>query len=207
MSTDIIIPEPLRAKARELALPDSLAIDLLAAYSPFAIAGGEVRGSGTFIGEVMLGSGVQVNAEGFSDSTGTLTVNGDLHSQANYFFELGGTGSGEFDLFQLNGNAFFNGGSFTFSFVDGYLGHAGDTWQFMRASSFTGWNSIAWTVTGLGGGLNYEYGFTDNYAYLRLNSANVAPVPEPETYAMMLAGLGLLAFVARRRKYGSLFPR
>lgn len=29
---------------------------------------------------------------------------------------------------------------------------------------------------------------------------NVAPVPEPETYAMMLAGLGLLGVVARRRR-------
>ncbi len=29
---------------------------------------------------------------------------------------------------------------------------------------------------------------------------NAAPVPEPETYAMMLAGLGLMGFVARRRK-------
>lgn len=28
----------------------------------------------------------------------------------------------------------------------------------------------------------------------------VMPVPEPETYAMMLAGLGLLGFLARRRK-------
>jgi probable HAF family extracellular repeat protein len=27
-----------------------------------------------------------------------------------------------------------------------------------------------------------------------------APVPEPETYAMMLAGLGLLGLTARRRK-------
>jgi len=27
-----------------------------------------------------------------------------------------------------------------------------------------------------------------------------APIPEPETYAMMLAGLGLIGFVARRRK-------
>jgi hypothetical protein len=27
-----------------------------------------------------------------------------------------------------------------------------------------------------------------------------APIPEPETYAMMLAGLGLLGFAARRRK-------
>ncbi len=33
---------------------------------------------------------------------------------------------------------------------------------------------------------------------LQFNSA--APVPEPETYAMMLAGLGLLGIVARRRR-------
>jgi hypothetical protein len=43
MTTDIIIPEPLRAKARELALPDSLAGDLLAAYAPYAVAGGEIK--------------------------------------------------------------------------------------------------------------------------------------------------------------------
>ncbi len=30
---------------------------------------------------------------------------------------------------------------------------------------------------------------------------NLAPVPEPETYAMLLAGLGLLGVVARRRKH------
>jgi hypothetical protein len=29
---------------------------------------------------------------------------------------------------------------------------------------------------------------------------NLAPVPEPETYGMMLAGLGILGFLARRRK-------
>ncbi len=31
---------------------------------------------------------------------------------------------------------------------------------------------------------------------------NVSPVPEPETYALMLAGLGLLGWQARRRKAG-----
>ncbi len=30
--------------------------------------------------------------------------------------------------------------------------------------------------------------------------AVIAPSPEPDTYAMMLAGLGLMGFVARRRK-------
>lgn len=31
-------------------------------------------------------------------------------------------------------------------------------------------------------------------------NVEVAPVPEPETYGMMLAGLGLVGFMARRRK-------
>ncbi|MDP1672545.1 MAG: FxDxF family PEP-CTERM protein, partial [Burkholderiales bacterium] len=30
--------------------------------------------------------------------------------------------------------------------------------------------------------------------------SSVSAIPEPETYAMMAAGLGLLGFVARRRK-------
>jgi hypothetical protein len=30
--------------------------------------------------------------------------------------------------------------------------------------------------------------------------ASISPVPEPETFAMLLAGLGVLAAVARRQK-------
>lgn len=52
---------------------------------------------------------------------------------------------------------------------------------------FTGtFNSLSWTNPTA----ENWYGFT----------VGVAAVPEPETYAMMLAGLGLMGFVARRRR-------
>ena len=33
-----------------------------------------------------------------------------------------------------------------------------------------------------------------------LDNVSVTAVPEPETYALFIAGLGLMGFVARRRK-------
>jgi hypothetical protein len=41
---------------------------------------------------------------------------------------------------------------------------------------------------------------TDN----AFESANfsITPIPEPETYALMMAGLGVMGFVARRRRKG-----
>jgi len=43
-----------------------------------------------------------------------------------------------------------------------------------------------------------------NVTYLNGNPSQdqlfITPVPEPEIYAMMAAGLGLMGFVARRRK-------
>ena len=47
---------------------------------------------------------------------------------------------------------------------------------------------IRGAVTGSGGG---------SYAGV----LNLTPVPEPETYAMLLAGLGLVGFISRRRQF------
>jgi hypothetical protein len=40
---------------------------------------------------------------------------------------------------------------------------------------------------------------TYNHAFV-IDNLSVSAVPEPETYAMMLAGLGLMGFMGRRRK-------
>ena len=48
---------------------------------------------------------------------------------------------------------------------------------------------------------NVQQGFA-NFApaFDSVNAQFTAPIPEPEIYAMMLAGLGVLGFVARRKK-------
>ena len=59
------------------------------------------------------------------------------------------------------------------------------TWSSSFLNVPTSFENMAVHVQGLGGGESQWYSLT--------------PVPEPETYAMFLAGLGLLGAVARRR--------
>lgn len=80
----------------------------------------------------------------------------------------------------------------------------------------TGFSFLAGTISGLtfesinpGENSSYLLLYTNATTYSRsmasvidgsvASAATFAPVPEPETYAMMLAGLGLMGFVVRRR--------
>lgn len=39
--------------------------------------------------------------------------------------------------------------------------------------------------------------------FISINQVPVSPVPENETYAMLLVGLGLLGFIGRRKQKGN----
>ena len=62
----------------------------------------------------------------------------------------------------------------------------------------------AWVFHFTGGGQDPDWVLNaDNFAWA-VRDGDVAAVPEPETYALMLAGLGLVGFAARRRRHESL---
>lgn len=65
------------------------------------------------------------------------------------------------------------------------------------SSSLSAPTSVGWFA------MHYDWahdGVSGNPVFYGDATVAVAAVPEPETYAMLLAGLGLLGFVARRRK-------
>ena len=63
-------------------------------------------------------------------------------------------------------------------------------------------NSFLLQVNATGGFRSAASGVlnTDTAGIASIHFAPAAPVPEPETYAMLLAGLGLMATIARRRR-------
>lgn len=93
--------------------------------------------------------------------------------------------------YRLNGNSLING---TWA--------GGDTYNFgptvdVSSGFVSGLNTIDFYVEG--------NGVTDGFALKTMGfTAQIAAVPEPETYAMLLAGLGLLGFMARRREVAPL---
>lgn len=132
----------------------------------------------------------------FDILTGTFETSSEIHHVAGTFndtltFELlsGQTGvSGDFSLYG-NGNFYIS----VFNVTDG------------SSNPITLNSNYGFTLSGLTPG-NYELlvsgtvvgkNDTGNAAHYTLS---IMAVPEPETYAMFLAGLGLVGFIGRRKR-------
>lgn len=111
-------------------------------------------------------------------------------------------GGGNFDFTSIDLADVYNLGSsvtlqFTFNYAAGGFASQSvtlDNSPGLQTFAFnqSGLSSVDWVTTGGANGWNQF----DNVVV----DANTAPVPEPETYAMMMAGIGVLGAVARRRK-------
>ena len=128
-------------------------------------------------------------------------------SNHTFVWRSGATGSAAFISQNLNTST---GGTFTLSFDVFANATSNSTFEadfngvkvYSFANANHNWDHI--TITGLhasGPLTELKFGARNDPSFTRLDNISVtAAVPEPETYAMMIAGLGLLAFMAKRRK-------
>ncbi len=155
------------------------------------INGGEVSGIGSFTGDVTIANGATVRPGG------TLTFNSDFHSSGDLILEIAGTETGQYDALVINGNADFTGGDILFAFNNDFHPSVGDHWNFLLGDSITGLESLNVSFSGLpnSNGIKGDITLNNLGGHMVITS-----IPEPETYAMLLAGLGFLGFVVRRKK-------
>lgn len=144
--------------------------------------------------------GVQFNVStlGFED----IVVSYDLrHSNTSSRYEqfqysLDGTSFTDLALFDGNaGDTWFNNRTVNLSAITGADNNA--SFAFRVVSTFAP-STSAYAASGASS--SYATTGTWRFDYVTVKGNAIAPVPEPETYAMFLAGLGLMGFASRRKQ-------
>ncbi len=186
-----------------------------------ALTDGTLIGAGTVTGNVTVGIDGSSHSTGKLGSSaislssvatlspgnpfGQMTIQGNLTllQTSQFLIDLGGPSQGvTYDFLSISGNASL-GGEITVTFQNNFnqTVNAGHTFTLLSATSLTGTFDNAPNGTRLftsdGSG-----SFLVNYSptSVVLSNYQVVPVPEPSTWALMIAGLGLIGVAAWRRR-------
>ena len=153
------------------------------ASSGWTVSDGTVDLVGAGGTDLIPGNGRYVDLDGSTSNSGLFSNNVDLAGGTTYTlsFDLGGSHRGSTETVNVNFGS--TAASYTLNSADPF---STVTLNFTPGSN----GSYDISYQNLGG---------DNVGAL-LDNVSVSAVPEPETYAMLLAGLGLMGFIARRRK-------
>ncbi|MEN9867463.1 MAG: hypothetical protein RL748_3053 [Pseudomonadota bacterium] len=102
-------------------------------------------------------------------------------------FDLYSAGTSSSNPSAVQFDAFFNGAQ-----VYGFQNQTIPTWTHFTFTDLSASSALT----------ELKFGSRNDPSFTRLDNVSVVAqaVPEPETYAMMLAGLGALALIAKRRK-------
>jgi hypothetical protein len=183
--------------------------DLTTAYNFLAGEAVTSNLTGQNLGGLTLTSGVYFFASS-AQLTGNLILDAQNNANATWTFQIGSTltTASASSVSVING---FNNAT------NGVFWQVGSSATLGTTTSFLG-NIVALTSIGLNTGANISCGSAlarNGAVTLDTNHIGtgcgggfsvapgtgvITPVPEPETYAMLLSGLGLMGFVARRRQ-------
>lgn len=89
----------------------------------------------------------------------------------------------------------------------GYTGWVGASYSVASSGNYvlefgvTNWDDTAWDSGMAFNSVTIGTGIPGDDVEIDDDTRHVPSIPEPETYAMLLAGLGMLGFIARRRKH------
>ena len=101
-----------------------------------------------------------------------------------------------------------NSANYNYGHTDELIAAAGGTASVFTNTDTTGnnsWQHFTLDFTATGSTTDIAFTGKSGIYYIGLDNVTVtAAVPEPETYALLLAGLGLVGAVARRRKHKQL---
>ena len=159
-------------------------------WAPSTSSGWTVSSNGTVdiigiggIYDFIPGNGSYVDLDGTSSSSGLLSHNVNLAGDTNYVlsFDLAGSHRGSVETVNVNFGS--TTASYSLNSADPF-----STFKLNFAPSSDG--PYSFSYQNMGG---------DNVGAL-LDNVSVLAVPESETYAMLLAGLGFTVFIARRKK-------
>lgn len=161
---------------------------------------GELWGAGSLNGDplsnlapsVIVDAGVVVHP---GDSPGTLTINGSVIFNGDLEIEI--ASALIHDRLVINGDIAFGGGTTTYLLLGGFLPQPGNSFSWLTVQgALAGLDAVSFAMSIVHpdgsrtdwappGGLQTSF----EQGQIILSVTDVAPVPEPGTYAMLLAGL------------------
>lgn len=185
-------------------------IDLSGAVSGTSIVGSGGSFAQTFAGQTVAGDGISITGSPSGPLTlapsGNITVDSwspGVSATSNSLLPQPGFTAPLSLLLDSWADSltwtmgFGNGGSITVDLF-GSSGNLVNTTSFSSLSGYSIFN-----ISGLGNFAGLTFRSNTDPAGLRFQNFSynsVSSVPEPETYAMLLVGLGLIGFMARRRR-------
>lgn len=150
--------------------------------SGWTVSGGTVDLIGTGFNDILPGNGNYIDLDGSTSNSGVFSNSVNLTGGVTYTlsFDLAGSQRASTETANIN------------------FGTAGTSVTLGGSAPLTGYDlSFTPAASGI-----YSFSFEnlggDNVGLL-LDNVSVSAVPEPETYAMLLAGLGILGFMLRRK--------